>query len=165
MEGTIMNYVKSSNTFGGLLKGLAVIVIIIGFFAGMIAGSNEGGIFFLYMIISLITGLFLASFGEIITLLQTSCDKQHEILMYLKGDDTSSPSAPASEIHEDTVAPESQDNSTPTDIPKISSIEFPYRPEDTLICPKCRMMQSSSHDVCSHCGVPFIFLSETSKKS
>lgn len=104
------------------------------------------------------TEAILSKLDEITQLLQISCQQQLEILDFLHQRDSSGTTYSGQPV---PYAPDP----LPDDIPEIPSIEFPFRPEDTLICPKCRMMQSSSHDVCSHCGVPFIFLSETSKKS
>lgn len=92
------------------------------------------------------TESILSKLDEITALLELSCRQQQEILDRLDRQNTPAPSDPID---------------IPTaDIPEIPSIEFPFRPEDLLTCPKCHMMQSSSHDACSHCGVPFIFLSE-----
>ena len=93
------------------------------------------------------TESILSKLDEITTLLELSCRQQQEILNRLDGQN-----APA--LAEPIDIP-------PADIPEIPSIEFPFRPEDLLTCPRCHMMQSSSHDACSHCGVPFLFLSET----
>ncbi len=93
------------------------------------------------------TESILSKLDEITALLELSCRQQQEILSRLDGQDV-----PAST--EPTEIP-------PEDIPEIPSIEFPFRPEDLLTCPRCHMMQSSSHNACSHCGVPFLFLSET----
>ena len=92
------------------------------------------------------TESILSKLDEITALLELSCRQQQEILSRLDGQSTPAPSEPMYTPMED--------------IPEISSIEFPFRPEDLLTCPKCHMMQSSSHDACSRCGVPFIFLSE-----
>ena len=92
------------------------------------------------------TESILSKLDEITALLELSCRQQQEILSRLDGQ-----SATASAEPMDTPM---------EDIPEIPSIEFPFRPEDLLTCPKCHMMQSSSHDACSRCGVPFIFLSE-----
>ena len=92
----------------------------------------------------------LSKLNEITLLLERSCRQQQEILSRLNTLEGCSASFAVSE---------------PMEIPEIPSIEFPFRPEDTLTCPKCHMMQSSSHNACSHCGVPFIFLSETSNES
>lgn len=92
------------------------------------------------------TESILSKLDEITALLELSCRQQQEILSRLDGQSAPAPAEP-------------MDIST-DDIPEIPSIEFPFRPEDLLTCPKCHMMQSSSHDACSHCGVPFIFLSE-----
>lgn len=97
------------------------------------------------------TEFILSKLNEITTLLELSCRQQQEILSRL---DSLANSTPISADPPHTPAQESMD------IPEIPSIEFPFRPEDMLTCPKCHMMQSSSHDSCSHCGVPFIFLSE-----
>lgn len=91
------------------------------------------------------TESILSKLDEITALLELSCRQQQEILSRLDGQSIPAPAEPM-EI---------------PDIPEIPSIEFPFRPEDLLTCPKCHMMQSSSHDACSRCGVPFIFLSET----
>ena len=93
------------------------------------------------------TESILTKLDEITALLELSCRQQQEILSRLDGQN-----APASA--EPMEIP-------PEDIPEIPSIEFPFRPEDLLTCPRCHMMQSSSHNACSHCGVPFLFLSET----
>ena len=93
------------------------------------------------------TESILSKLDEITALLELSCRQQQAILSRLDGQD-----APASA--EPMEIP-------PEDIPEIPSIEFPFRPEDLLTCPRCHMMQSSSHNACSHCGVPFLFLSET----
>ena len=90
------------------------------------------------------TESILSKLDEITALLELSCRQQQEILSRLDGQSAPAPAEPM-EI---------------PDIPEIPSIEFPFRPEDLLTCPKCHMMQSSSHDACSRCGVPFIFLSE-----
>ena len=92
------------------------------------------------------TESILSKLDEITALLELSCRQQQEILSRLYGQN-----APASA--EPMEIP-------PEDIPEIPSIEFPFRPEDLLTCPRCHMMQSSSHNACSHCGVPFLFLSE-----
>ncbi len=92
------------------------------------------------------TESILSKLDEITALLELSCRQQQEILSRLDGQSTPAPAEPMD---------------TPMEvIPEIPSIEFPFRPEDLLTCPNCHMMQSSSHDVCSRCGVPFIFLSE-----
>lgn len=93
------------------------------------------------------TESILSKLDKITALLELSCRQQQEILHRL--DSQSLP------------APEEAMDIPPADIPEIPSIEFPSRPEDLLTCPRCHMMQSSSHDACSHCGVPFLFLSET----
>ena len=92
------------------------------------------------------TESILSKLDEITALLELSCRQQQEILSRLDGQN-----APASA--EPMEIP-------PEGIPEIPSIEFPFRPEDLLTCPRCHMMQSSSHNACSHCGVPFLFLSE-----
>lgn len=93
------------------------------------------------------TESILSKLDEITALLELSCRQQQEILSRLDGQDV-----PAS----------AEPTATPVeDIPEIPSIEFPFRPEDLLTCPRCHMMQSSSHNACSHCGVPFLFLPET----
>ena len=92
------------------------------------------------------TESILSKLDEITALLELSCRQQQEILSRLDGQN-----APASA--EPMEIP-------PEDIPEIPSSEFPFRPEDLLTCPRCHMMQSSSHNACSHCGVPFLFLSE-----
>ena len=92
------------------------------------------------------TESILSKLDEITALLELSCRQQQEILSRLDGQN-----APASA--EPMEIP-------PEDSPEIPSIEFPFRPEDLLTCPRCHMMQSSSHNACSHCGVPFLFLSE-----
>ena len=97
------------------------------------------------------TESILSKLNEITTLLELSCRQQQEILSRL---DSLADSTPISADPPYTPAQESMD------IPEIPSIEFPFRPEDMLTCPKCHMMQSSSHDSCSHCGVSFIFLFE-----
>ena len=94
----------------------------------------------------------LSKLDEMLSLLRLSCKQQQEILSKLNAFTDSMPNTTDLPY---TEAPE------PMDIPEIPSIEFPFRPEDLLTCPKCHMMQSSSHDACSHCGVPFLFLSET----
>ena len=94
------------------------------------------------------TESILSKLDEITTLLELSCRQQQEILSRLDVQGTPTPLEPTG---------------TPVaGIPEIPSIEFPFRPDDLLTCPKCHMMQSSSHDACSHCGVPFRFLSEIS---
>ena len=90
------------------------------------------------------TESILSKLDEITALLELSCRQQQDILSRLDSQSAPAPAEPM-EI---------------PDIPEIPSIEFPFRPEDLLTCPKCHMMQSSSHDACSRCGVPFIFLSE-----
>ena len=92
------------------------------------------------------TEAILSKLDEITALLELSCRQQAEILARLNLQDASAEPADST--------PE------PLDIPEIPSIEFPVRPEDLLTCPNCHMMQSSSHNACSHCGVPFVFLSE-----
>ena len=92
------------------------------------------------------TESILSKLDEITALLELSCRQQQEILSRLDGQSSPAPAEPMDTLMED--------------IPEIPSIEFPFRPEDLLTCPKCHMMQSSSHDACSRCGVPFIFLSE-----
>lgn len=92
------------------------------------------------------TESILSKLDEITALLKLSCRQQQEILSRLDGQNVSALAEPM--------------DISPADIPEIPSIEFPFRPEDLLTCPKCHMMQSSSHNACSHCGVPFIFLSE-----
>ena len=92
------------------------------------------------------TESILSKLDEITALLELSCRQQQEILSRLDGQNGPASAEPM-EI-------------PPEDIPKIPSIEFPFRPEDLLTCPRCHMMQSSSHNACSHCGVPFLFLSE-----
>lgn len=99
------------------------------------------------------TESILSKLDEITALLELSCRQQQEILARLDASQDQMFDAAASQ-EPDYAAPE------PMDIPEIPSIEFPFRPEDMLTCPKCHMMQSSSHDACSHCGVPFRFLSE-----
>ncbi len=93
------------------------------------------------------TESILYKLDEITALLELSCRQQQAILNRLDGQ-----GAPASA---------DPTNIPPEDIPEIPSIEFPFRPEDLLTCPRCHMMQSSSHNACSHCGVPFLFLSES----
>ena len=93
------------------------------------------------------TESILSKLDKITALLELSCRQQQEILHRLDSQNVPAPT-------------ESMDI-PPADIPEIPSIEFPFRPEDLLTCPRCHMMQSSSHDACSHCGVPFLFLSET----
>ena len=92
------------------------------------------------------TESILSKLDEITALLELSCRQQQEILSRLDGQSVPAPLKPI--------------DIPPQDIPEIPSIEFPFRPDDLLTCPKCHMMQSSSHDACSHCGVPFVFLSE-----
>ena len=92
------------------------------------------------------TESILSKLDEITALLELSCRQQQEILSRLDGQSAPAPAEPMDLPMEN--------------IPEIPSIEFPFRPEDLLTCPKCHMMQSSSHDACSRCGVPFIFLSE-----
>lgn len=92
------------------------------------------------------TESILSKLDEITALLELSCRQQQEILSRLDGQNAPASAGPM-EI-------------PPEDIPEIPSIEFPFRPEDLLTCPRCHMMQSSSHNACSHCGVPFLFLSE-----
>ena len=99
----------------------------------------------------------LSKLNEITLLLERSCRQQQEILSRLNALEGSSASFAPQEPFISV--------SEPMEIPEIPSIEFPSRPEDTLTCPKCHMMQSSSHNACSHCGVPFIFLSKTSNES
>lgn len=101
------------------------------------------------------TESILSKLDEIAALLELSCRQQQEILARLD--------ASQSRMFDASVPPEPNDSAPdPMDIPVIPAIEFPFRPEDMLTCPKCHMMQSSSHDACSHCGVPFHFLSEIS---
>ena len=162
-----MNYEKSSNILGGLLKGFAGAVIILGFISGIIVGAGtysvQWGVFFLYIVISLISGLFLASFGEIIILLQTSCDKQHEILLYLKENGSSLPAASASEIRKDAVEPEAHEPTVVSEVPdNSSSAVFPSRPANEIICPHCGLHQPADRNCCFKCGTPFIFDNERS---
>ncbi len=101
------------------------------------------------------TESILSKLNEITALLELSCRQQQEILARLD--------ASQSRMFDASVPPEPNDSApAPMDIPVIPAIEFPFRPEDMLTCPKCHMMQSSSHDACSHCGVPFRFLSDIS---
>ena len=90
------------------------------------------------------TESILSKLDEITALLELSCRQQQEILSRLDGQSTPAPAEPMDTPMED--------------IPEIPSIEFPFRPEDLLTCPNCHMMQSSSHDACSRCGVPFFFV-------
>ena len=93
------------------------------------------------------TEAILSKLDEITTLLELSCRQQQEILARLDGQ-----AAPAPAESQEALPAEAQ----------CPAIEFPCRPEDLLTCPRCHMMQPSSHNVCSHCGVPFLFLSEIS---
>ncbi len=99
------------------------------------------------------TESILSKLDEITALLELSCRQQQEILARLDKLEMPAPAEPQEAFQE------------PMDIPEIPSIEFPFRPEDLLTCPKCHMMQSSSHNACSHCGVPFIFLSENPEEA
>ncbi len=92
------------------------------------------------------TESILSKLDEITALLELSCRQQQEILSRLDNQNAPAPLEPI--------------DTSVEDIPETPSIEFPFRPDDLLTCPKCHMMQSSSHDACSHCGVPFLFLSE-----
>lgn len=103
------------------------------------------------------TDPILSKLNEITLLLERACQQQQEILSRLSALEGSS----AFSSPQEPFYPVSE----PSEIPEIPSIEFPFRPEDMLTCPKCHMMQSSSHNTCSHCGVPFIFLSENSAES
>ena len=191
-----MNYERSPSLLGGILKGLAGAVIIFGVLAGIIAGSErygfQWGVFFLYVGISLTAGLFLASFAEIIFLLQTSCDKQHEILMYLKGktpvsDNNTETSVEQKENAQDLTAgstvvndaPKQNENAEPAEPPQPKAAAPAYDPtktapevviiekptEDEIICPHCGCHQQKDRKLCWKCGAVFQYAGETAEQA
>ena len=93
----------------------------------------------------------LSRLDEITALLERSCRQQQEILKRLGGMEL--PDAAGAE------PPEPEQEITET----LEFEEFDQRPEDMLTCPRCHIMQSASHDACSHCGVSFVFRSEQKK--
>ena len=93
----------------------------------------------------------LSRLDEITALLERSCRQQQEILKRLGGMEL--PDAAGAEL------PEPEPEITET----LEFEEFDQRPEDMLTCPRCHIMQSASHDACSHCGVAFVFRSEQKK--
>ena len=95
----------------------------------------------------------LSRLDEITALLERSCRQQQEILKRLGGMEL--PDAAGAEPSE----PEREREITET----LEFEEFDQRPEDMLTCPRCHIMQSASHDACSHCGVAFVFRSEQKK--
>ena len=95
----------------------------------------------------------LSRLDEITALLERSCRQQQEILKRLGGMER--PDAARAEPSE----PEQEPEITET----LEFEEFDQRPEDMLTCPRCHIMQSASHDACSHCGVAFVFRSEQKK--
>ena len=95
----------------------------------------------------------LSRLDEITALLERSCRQQQEILKRLDGMEL--PDAAGAEPPE----PEQEPEITET----LEFEEFDQRPEDMLTCPRCHIMQSASHDTCSHCGVTFVFRSEQKK--
>ena len=90
----------------------------------------------------------LSRLDEITALLERSCRQQQEILKRLDG--MAVPGAAGAEM------PEQEPEIAET----LEFEEFDQRPEDMLTCPRCHIMQSASHDACSHCGVAFVFRSE-----
>lgn len=178
-----MNYKRSPSLLGGMLKGLAVAVIIIGVLAGIIAGSErygfQWGVFFLYVRNSSVAGLFLASYAEIIFLLQTSCDKQHEILTYLKEskrDMTGNLTTGATTVND---APKQNENAEPAEptqpkaaapaydptkpVPDVVVIEKPTG--DEIICPHCGCHQKKDRKMCWKCGAVFQYAGETAEQA
>ena len=91
----------------------------------------------------------LSRLDEITALLERSCRQQQEILNRLDG----------MELPDTAGAEPSEPEITET----LEFEEFDQRPEDMLTCPRCHIMQSASHDTCSHCGVTFVFRSEQKK--
>ncbi len=178
-----MNYERSPSLLGGILKGLAGAVVIMGALAGILAGSErygfQWGVFFLYVGISLVAGLFLASFAEIIFLLQTACDKQHEILTYLKEskrDMTGNLTAGSTVVND---APKQNENAEPAEptqpkaaapaydptktAPEVVIIEKPTG--DEIICPHCGYHQKKDRELCWKCGAVFQYAGETAEQA
>lgn len=165
---------KSSNSLGDTLQEVAILFIIVGCIASFVFGSVidsdfSWGTFVIGVICTLITALFIRAFGEVLILLQTSCDQQYEILMHLKGetpvsDNNTETSVEQKENTQDlTVDSADMEETLVTEVEDEDGVEFAFRPDDTLTCPRCHIMQSASHDACSHCGVTFVFRSEQKK--
>lgn len=90
----------------------------------------------------------LSRLDEITRLLELSCRQQQEIWKRLDGMELSDAAG---------AEPPKQE---PENAETLEFEEFDQRPEDMLTCPRCHIMQSASHDACSHCGVAFVFRSE-----
>lgn len=76
----------TENTTSKVLKGIGIVIIILGFIASIIISgetTNEA-IVIGFIVAGIISGTTFIGFGEIINLLQKNVNKQDDILNYLK---------------------------------------------------------------------------------
>ena len=157
---------NAENSVASAIRILAWVTIIggliLGFFLGKGPYDNEFSftIAVIYWAVSIVTGIMLMGFSEIIRLLQQNAEKEYKI--YCKKLDISQSLCEtkvknAAQVLDGSNIKNTAEQNVPSFNQAEKEVHFATRPADTLVCPLCNSKQYANRSVCFDCGARFIF--------